>query len=37
MVVLIAGWLGHGCGISIWNVNTITMRQALTPSRCWPG
>jgi MFS family permease len=31
MVALIAGWLGHGCGISIWNVNTITMRQALTP------
>jgi Na+/melibiose symporter-like transporter len=31
MVVLVAGWLGHGCGISIWNVNTITLRQALTP------
>jgi MFS family permease len=33
MSVLIAGWLGHGCGISIWNVNTITLRQALTPMR----
>jgi MFS-type transporter involved in bile tolerance (Atg22 family) len=31
--VLFAGWLGHGCGISIWNVNTITLRQALTPMR----
>jgi MFS-type transporter involved in bile tolerance (Atg22 family) len=33
MVVLIAGWLGHGAGISVWNVNTITLRQALTPMR----
>jgi MFS-type transporter involved in bile tolerance (Atg22 family) len=31
--VLIAAWFGHGCGISIWNVNTITLRQALTPMR----
>jgi Transmembrane secretion effector len=33
LLVLVAGWLGHGCGISIWNVNTITLRQALTPMR----
>jgi MFS family permease len=33
MVLLIASWFGHGYGISIWNVNTITMRQALTPPR----
>ncbi len=33
IAVLFAGWLGHGCGISIWNVNTITLRQALTPMR----
>lgn len=33
LAVLIAAWLGHGCGISIWNVNTITLRQALTPMR----
>jgi MFS-type transporter involved in bile tolerance (Atg22 family) len=33
MVSLVAGWLGHGLGISIWNVNTITLRQALTPMR----
>jgi len=32
MVLLVAGCLGHGCGISIWNVNTITLRQAVTPS-----
>lgn len=31
--VLFAGWLGHGAGISVWNVNTITLRQALTPMR----
>jgi MFS-type transporter involved in bile tolerance (Atg22 family) len=31
VVILFAGWLGHGWGISNWNVNTITMRQALTP------
>jgi predicted MFS family arabinose efflux permease len=31
--VLFAGWLGHGWGISVWNVNTITLRQALTPMR----
>jgi hypothetical protein len=28
-----ASWLGHGWGISIWNVNTITLRQAVTPTR----
>jgi MFS-type transporter involved in bile tolerance (Atg22 family) len=33
VLLLFAGWLGHGCGISIWNVNTITLRQALTPMR----
>ncbi len=33
VLVLFAGWLGHGCGISVWNVNTITLRQALTPMR----
>jgi len=33
MLVFVAGWLGHGCGISIWNVNTITLRQAVTPMR----
>jgi len=31
--VLFAAWLGHGAGISVWNVNTITLRQALTPMR----
>jgi Na+/melibiose symporter-like transporter len=31
MTCLTAGWLGHGAGISVWNVNTITLRQALTP------
>ena len=33
IVILIAGWLGHGAGISVWNVNTITLRQAVTPAR----
>ena len=33
VLILFAGWLGHGWGISIWNVNTITLRQALTPMR----
>jgi MFS family permease len=33
MVWLIAGWFGHGFGIAVWNVNTITLRQALTPNR----
>jgi MFS-type transporter involved in bile tolerance (Atg22 family) len=33
MVILVAAWLGHGCGIAIWNVNTITLRQAVTPMR----
>lgn len=33
IVVLTAGWLGHGGGISVWNVNTITLRQAVTPTR----
>jgi hypothetical protein len=31
--VFVAGWLGHGFGISVWNVNTITLRQAVTPTR----
>jgi Na+/melibiose symporter-like transporter len=33
LVILFAGWLGHGAGISVWNVNTITLRQAVTPTR----
>jgi hypothetical protein len=33
VLILFAGWLGHGWGISIWNVNTITLRQALTPMK----
>jgi MFS family permease len=33
MVFLMAAWLGHGFGISMWNVNTITLRQVLTPNR----
>ncbi len=33
MVFLVGGWLGHGFGISMWNVNTITLRQVLTPMR----
>jgi MFS family permease len=33
MAVFVAGWLGHGFGICVWNVNTITLRQAVTPSR----
>jgi Transmembrane secretion effector len=33
MVLQVAGWLGHGCGICVWNVNTITLRQAVTPTR----
>jgi MFS family permease len=33
IAVLFAGWLGHGAGIAVWNVNTITLRQAVTPMR----
>ncbi|HEX4829602.1 MAG TPA: MFS transporter [Trebonia sp.] len=33
IVVFMLGWLGHGTGIAIWNVNTVTLRQAVTPSR----
>jgi hypothetical protein len=33
IAVFVAGWLGHGCGIAVWNVNTITLRQAVTPTR----
>jgi MFS-type transporter involved in bile tolerance (Atg22 family) len=33
MTVFAAGWLGHGFGICVWNVNTITLRQAVTPTR----
>jgi len=33
MIFLVAGWFGHGFGIAVWNVNTITLRQALTPNR----
>jgi MFS-type transporter involved in bile tolerance (Atg22 family) len=31
--VFAVGWLIHGYGIAIWNVNTITLRQAVTPTR----
>jgi hypothetical protein len=33
IAVLAASWLGHGGGIAVWNVNTITLRQAVTPTR----
>ena len=33
LAVFAAGWFGHGCGISIWNVNTVTLRQTVTPTR----
>jgi MFS family permease len=33
LTVFVAGWLGHGFGICVWNVNTITLRQAVTPTR----
>lgn len=33
IVMLAASWLGHGGGIAVWNVNTITLRQAVTPMR----
>ncbi len=33
LVLAMAAWLGHGFGISVWNVNTITLRQVLTPMR----
>jgi hypothetical protein len=33
MLLLMAGWFGHGLGIAMWNVNTITLRQVLTPMR----
>jgi MFS-type transporter involved in bile tolerance (Atg22 family) len=33
MILLVAGWLGHGYGICVWNVNTVTLRQAVTPAR----
>jgi Transmembrane secretion effector len=33
VAVFAASWLGHGFGIAIWNVNTITLRQAVTPTR----
>lgn len=33
MIFLVAGWLGHGYGICVWNVNTVTLRQAVTPPR----
>lgn len=31
LVLAMAAWLGHGFGISVWNVNTVTLRQVLTP------
>jgi MFS family permease len=33
VAIFAASWLGHGFGIAIWNVNTITLRQAVTPTR----
>jgi MFS family permease len=33
LALAMAAWLGHGFGISVWNVNTITLRQVLTPMR----
>lgn len=33
LLLAMAGWLGHGFGIGMWNVNTITLRQVLTPMR----
>jgi hypothetical protein len=33
IAVFAAGWAGHGCGIAAWNVNTVTLRQAVTPTR----
>jgi Transmembrane secretion effector len=33
VAVFAASWLGHGFGIAVWNVNTITLRQAVTPTR----
>ncbi len=33
LALAMAGWLGHGFGIGMWNVNTITLRQVLTPMR----
>jgi MFS family permease len=33
IAVFAASWLGHGFGIAVWNVNTITLRQAVTPTR----
>lgn len=33
VLLAMAAWLGHGFGIGMWNVNTITLRQVLTPRR----
>jgi MFS family permease len=33
LLLAMAAWLGHGFGIGMWNVNTITLRQVLTPMR----
>ena len=33
LALAMAAWLGHGFGISVWNVNTVTLRQVLTPMR----
>jgi MFS family permease len=33
VALCMAGWFGHGFGIGMWNVNTITMRQVLTPMK----
>lgn len=33
LLLAMAAWFGHGFGIGMWNVNTITLRQVLTPMR----
>jgi MFS family permease len=33
LLLAMAAWLGHGFGIGMWNVNTVTLRQVLTPMR----
>lgn len=33
LLLAMLAWLGHGFGIGMWNVNTITLRQVLTPMR----
>jgi MFS family permease len=33
LLLAMSAWFGHGFGIGMWNVNTITLRQVLTPMR----